>query len=209
MEDLKTHLTKNCLRSSEPIVSPSRAEQFLQKEETPPPEQYSKEQAQRAIAFQAIANGRSREDAKDLSGLTMRQVIQVEADVLSKAQHGVLVASYLEQRKRLLPKVLECGLNLLANGLQYRMSQPEPLSLKEAEIVSRIISNVDHIARLDAGDPTQIVDVNRTVPATLQDLVKTLKKDPFIDTVQLIKEISDDRTGSTEDDGSGGEAEET
>lgn len=147
-----------------------------------------KEEA-RALALAAIADGKSREDAAEASGLTIREVIHIETELLARKQHGILVKSYLEHRKELLPEVLRCGLNLLANGLKHRLDDPEPLSLREAEIVSRIVSNIDHIARLDAGDPTQIIDVNRTVPATLKDIVATLKQDPFIDTVQLVKEL--------------------
>lgn len=155
-------------------------------------------EVKKAMALKLLLDGKSKVDVAAETNLQMRHVAQVEAELIAKQQHGVLLASYVEQRKSLLPKVLSCGLNLIANGLKHRLDSGEVLDLKEAEIVSRIVSNIDHIARLDAGDPTTIVDVNRTIPATLNDMVRALKKDPFIDTLQLAKEITHD-TGNDAD----------
>lgn len=160
----------------------------------------------KAKALKLLIDGKTKEEIAAETSLQWMEVNRIEAEYIAKQQQGILVASYLENRKKLLPKVLECGLNLLANGLKHRLEQSEPLDLKEAEIVSRIISNVDHIARLDAGDPTSIIDVNKTIPTTLHDMVRALKQDPFIDTQKLAKEITFEDTAR---DDSGREATDT
>ena len=104
-------------------------------------------------------------------------------------QHGTLTEAYLEKRKEMLPKVLQYGMNLIANAFKAKLDSGEDINLREAELVSRIVSNVDTIARLDAGDATEIVDIKRTIPTTFKDIVAAFKKDPFIDTQLLINEI--------------------
>jgi hypothetical protein len=143
----------------------------------------------KALAIKRLLEGKSKEEIGSDLNITPLQMIRIEAELNERNQHKMLTHSYLSQRKEMLPKVLTCGLNLLANGLKHRMDMGEPLTLRECEIVSRIISNVDHIARLDAGDPTQIIDLNKTVPTTFKDIVAAFKKDPFIDTQLLIEEI--------------------
>lgn len=149
-------------------------------------------ETRKALAIKALLDGKSKDDISRELSMRWHEVNRIEAELVARQQAGVLVHSYVEHRKKLLPRVLECGLNLIANGLKHQLDTGEPITLKDAEIVSRIVSNLDHIARLDVGDPTTIVDVNRTIPATLKDMVAALKRDPFIDTVQLAREITFD-----------------
>lgn len=100
-------------------------------------------------------------------------------------------AAYIARKRELLPKVLSSGLNLILNAFAQREKDAEAgdkLTMAEAKLISDVIGNLDKIIRLDAGDPTEIVDVNKTVPTTFQDIKRILLKDPFLDTTLLLKD---------------------
>jgi len=155
--------------------------------------------------MKGLLEGQSVASVADSVGLPKRAVIMVEAKLEAQRQQGVLTASYLEGRKALLPKVLHCGLNLIANAFQHAADRRDehgnasPLTLQEAKTVSDIISNIDNMVRLDAGDPTAIVDINRTIPATFKDIVAAFRKDPFIDTQILLEAIDHNKQQGTDD----------
>ena len=182
-------------------ISERHVRRTLEKVEAERVETLERKETKKALAMKALLDGATIEEAAKETGLNRLQVIRVETELQAKRQHGILTSSYLEGRKELLPKVLHCGLNLIANAFQHAMDKGEALDLKEAEIVSRIIANVDHIARLDAGDPTQIVDINRTIPATFKDMVAAFNKDPFIDTQLLIEEIKHNESNESGSEG--------
>ena len=100
-------------------------------------------------------------------------------------------AAYIARKKELLPKVLSSGLNLIFNAFRQReldMEAGEKITMQEAKIISDVVGNLDKIIRLDAGDPTEIVDMNKTVPTTFADIKRILLKDPFINTAMLIND---------------------
>lgn len=101
-----------------------------------------------------------------------------------------LVADIKVARKLAIPEAIECGMNLILNALRHRVSTGEILSIYDAKIVSSIISDIDKLARLDAGEPTSISEVNRIIPTTLEELKKIVARDPFIDTIELTKDIT-------------------
>ena len=160
----------------------------------------------KAVAMQRLLDGASKESISTELGILPSVMIRYEIELEAKRQHKILTEAYLEGRKQLLPEVLHCGLNLIANAFRAVEASGEAITLRDAETVSKIIANVDHIARLDAGDPTQIVDLNRTVPATFKDIVAAFRKDPFIDTKLLLEELDYTVKQETEDNGDTNEA---
>jgi len=114
-----------------------------------------------------------------------------------------LVESYIGTKKTVLPTILNCGLDLILNSFRDRLSDGNPLSLNEARIVSGVITDLDKIIRLDAGDPTEISEVKRTIPTTMEELKKAIRRDPFIDVIELDKDVDyvspEDRTDKQND----------
>jgi hypothetical protein len=92
-------------------------------------------------------------------------------------------------RKAMIPKAMDLGINLILNSFKHRMDSGEPLTLVETKIVSSVISDIDKLVRLDAGDPTEIEGISSTIPITLDELKKVIARDPFINTVDLVNEI--------------------
>jgi hypothetical protein len=106
------------------------------------------------------------------------------------------------RRGQLIPKAIDLGINLIYNAFQERMSEGKPLNILETKIVSGVISDIDKLVRLDAGDPTEIKEAASTIPVTLEELKKVIARDPFINTIELKEGIDyGTTTNKTEDNG--------
>lgn len=93
-----------------------------------------------------------------------------------------------DQGRRVLAEVSRISLSMVYKSLSHRSQQPAPLTLREAQVVTDILSKLDRIARLDDGEPTDIVaGSERLAPISIEELRTIVAKDAFIDIIPIKK----------------------
>jgi len=126
-----------------------------------------------------------------------------------KAIHNHMMMVYDNAKKEIVPNIIHGGLTLIDNKIKQLLHDKEALTIADIERLTNIITNFDKLKRLDIGDPTEIKEIKRTIPATLKDLQKAINSDPFIDTIVLkdeefhnveIKEHGKEETKDNEQD---------
>ena len=159
------------------------------------------EENYQARAWAMFHMGKSVEEVEAELKIRHLTALKYQRSYLAQEETKKLQELYVSEKAKLLPQVLSCGLNLIYNAFKHREESGDPLNLHETKIVSEVIGNLDKIIRLDAGKATEIVDVQKTIPSTFADILKALKKDPFIDVTILKKEIDYSVTQEKKDEG--------
>lgn len=105
-----------------------------------------------------------------------------ERDELAKEVISETLDRYSVRRKQYLPQILETSLALVLNAVQTRAKDMDasPVTLKEAEVISNLITNLDKLNRLDAGEATDIIQEKKAT-ITIEDLKKAVEKDYFLE----------------------------
>ena len=105
--------------------------------------------------------------------------------------------TYKQRKAEYLPEILEVSIALVLNAVKNRAltMTEEPVTLSEARTISDLISNLDKLQRLDAGEATDILE-ERKATITIDDLKNAVLKDYFLEilpdgTTQTIKELPD------------------
>lgn len=76
-----------------------------------------------------------------------------------------------------LVDIFAIGCDLIKKSLQHRAKQDEPLDMREAKLLSEIITSLDKMNRLEVGKPTEIIEDAK--PISLQELRDAVLKDKF------------------------------
>ena len=113
-------------------------------------------------------------------------------DLERKGQLAEVLNDTKDQGQKTLAHISKVSLALIYKSLASRAEQQDALTLREAQIVTDIVTKLDRIARLDAGNPTDIIEDSRHVaPITINELRKIVAKDEFIDVIPLKKRRGD------------------
>ena len=81
--------------------------------------------------------------------------------------------------KEKLTDIFSIGCELIKKSLEARAQQNEPLDIKEAKLVTEIITSLDKMNRLESGKPTEIIEDMK--PLSLEELRNAVMKDKFLD----------------------------
>ena len=123
-----------------------------------------------------------------------------------------LLRELTENKKTVLTSLVGNSLECVDRAIADLKNRKNPPSIKEARMLTHIISEIDKILRLDEGEPTDIIAEHK--PATVIELREKLKRDPFYvedaDFREIAYETTTDPTNPTSSDGdsrgtSGGE----
>lgn len=103
-----------------------------------------------------------------------------------------LLRELTENKKTVLTSLVGNSLECVDRAIADLKNRKNPPSIKEARMLTHIVSEIDKILRLDEGEPTDIIAEHK--PATIIELREKLKRDPFYieDTVPL-REIDYDK----------------
>lgn len=85
--------------------------------------------------------------------------------------------------KAKLVDIFTLGCDLIKRSLVARAMEEKPLDMKEARLVSEIITSLDKLNRLDSGKPTEIIEEAK--PISLNELRDAVLKDKFINIIDV------------------------
>lgn len=95
-------------------------------------------------------------------------------------QSNALLEHFRTRTKRNIAKIWDVGIPLIQASLEYRMKIGTPLSLKDAKLVSEILTSFDKLKRFDIDQPLE--DTSGTfnvVPLTIEQIRAAIDKDVF------------------------------
>ena len=119
-----------------------------------------------------------------------------------------LLRELTENKKTVLTSLVGNSLECVDRAIADLKNRKNPPSIKEARMLTHIVSEIDKILRLDEGEPTDIIAEHK--PATIIELREKLKRDPFYIEDANFREIAYEETitNSTNDstNGDGGDA---
>ena len=103
-----------------------------------------------------------------------------------------LLRELTENKKTVLTSLVGNSLECVDRAILDLRNRKNPPTIKEARMLTHIVSEIDKILRLDDGKPTDIIAEQK--PATVIELREKLKRDPFYieDTIPL-REINYDK----------------
>lgn len=102
-------------------------------------------------------------------------------DVLREEADKALVDEAFATKRKTLSKIAGITTTQIERGLKAISDRFEPPTLKEVEMLSNILGNLDKIARLDAGKPTENVAVAVGVSTlTVEKIRDIVLADPFL-----------------------------
>jgi len=145
---------------------------------------------QKNKAYWLYLYGQSVEDISNTVGLPenlIRHWIkgpQRDADLgwkkIRETKNGSIVSFFVQHKKEVLENTWGVALSILADGLQKMQKDiadnDKKLNLRDMKGLSEIISDLDKIARLEAGQATSII---RQAGLTAAEAEKIIKEDPF------------------------------
>lgn len=114
-----------------------------------------------------------------------------KGEITWQEQREIIYQEQLEDslatRKEILAEIGGLSLHMIRDALKARYDKRDgekrkPLSLPEAALVTKILTDFDKIQRLDEGKPTSISEHQEV---TLTDLKSAMDKDLFLDLVPL------------------------
>lgn len=97
---------------------------------------------------------------------------------------GQHVKECAEKHQMAITEVFGIGIDMVKSSLQERARSGDPLSLREAEQVTSIITALDKLARLEAGKPTEVIHDN-AAPMTIKQLRDAVLKDKFAEVIDV------------------------
>jgi len=96
-----------------------------------------------------------------------------------------------ENKKAILSNLTSNSLTCVDRAIATLKNRENPPTIQEARMLTNIIAEIDKILRLDDGTPTDIISEHK--PATIIELKKKLKKDPFYIEDASFEEVEDDK----------------
>lgn len=110
-----------------------------------------------------------------------------------------LLRELTENKSAILSSLVGNSLECLDRAIADLKHRGTPPTIKEARWIATILTEVDKIARLDEGNPTDIIAEHK--PSTVIELKNKLKRDPFYLEDATYREITDEKitTGSSTD----------
>jgi hypothetical protein len=106
-----------------------------------------------------------------------------------------LLKELTENKKTILSSLVGNSLECVDRAILELKNRFNPPTIKEARMLTHIVSEIDKILRLDEGTPTDIIAEHR--PSTVIELREQLKKDPFYIEDAKFKEITHETTTTT------------
>ena len=89
---------------------------------------------------------------------------------------NALEAALVNREK--LTDIFSIGCELIKKSLEARAKQDDPLDIREAKMVTDIITSLDKMNRLETGKPTEIIEDMK--PISLEELRDAISKDKFL-----------------------------
>ena len=105
-----------------------------------------------------------------------------------------------DNKRAILVNLTSNSLDCVDRAIEDLKKRDKPPTIHEARLLTNIVSEIDRIIRLDDGEPTDIISEHK--PSTVIELKAKLKKDPFYIEDASYREITDEKTTSTNASGS-------
>ena len=103
-----------------------------------------------------------------------------------------LLLELTENKKTVLTSLVGNSLECVDRAILDLRNRKSPPTIKEARMLTHIVSEIDKILRLDDGEPTDIIAEHK--PATVIELRDKLKRDPFYIEDANFREIAHEKT---------------
>ena len=102
---------------------------------------------------------------------------------------NALIEDLMAAKSKEIAEIFAVGLPLIKRSLQWR-AKGEQLNIKEALMVTDILTAFDKLMRLEHGKPTEITQ--NIKPVTIDELRNAIKKDEFMTLDAEARSLSDD-----------------
>jgi hypothetical protein len=93
------------------------------------------------------------------------------------AERG-LIEDGFSQRKLTIARIMNATTDQIERALTHITKRTEPPTLAEAEKLSFILSNLDKVARLDAGKATENVNIQAKLEMSAEKIREIIQSDP-------------------------------
>lgn len=118
---------------------------------------------------------------------------------VAKEQSNIIIEKIFEDKLPTLRKIGGMSLLLMERGITERMANPEPLTVKEVVDVANIVTQMDKIARLEEGKPTDVTGTMKLDNKRVIEIAREVVNDPIrnpeasieTDNIDPIKEDND------------------
>lgn len=141
-------------------------------------------EAQRELARNLYMSYQSRDEIVEKSGMSMSSLkyyIHKSWYKEREASKYQMVQALSDSKKKVLTSIVSDGLELVARSMKEWVRSGKVLTPKEADSISKIITDADKISKLDEGSPTDIL--GEIKPATYVEIrearERALELDPF------------------------------